>query len=70
VADQTDFVDHHLSWAETSQQRLNISFCLNSDSDDWTLQINEDVHRHISCDVLEALVEGNLIRLISQRQAH
>jgi hypothetical protein len=47
------------------KQHLNISLCRNSGPDDWTLEINGDVHRHIPSDVVEAITEGTLIQLIS-----
>jgi hypothetical protein len=50
-------------------RKLNIILsCHKRSADDWTLQINGELHRHIKATVLESLVEGNVIAALVSLQ--
>jgi hypothetical protein len=38
--------------------RIQITLCYNRELGDWSIQIDDKWHRHITSNVLEALVEG------------
>ena len=45
--------------AET--RRIHIRLCYNRELGDWSLQIDDKWHRHVTSDVVEALVDGTLM---------
>ena len=45
---------------ESETLGIQITLCYNRERGDWSIQIDDKWHRHITSDVLEALVEGAL----------
>lgn len=45
---------------ESQTLGIQITLCYNRELGDWSVQIDHKWHRHITSDVLEALVEGAL----------
>lgn len=40
---------------------INVTLWLNSKTQDWSLMLNDTIHRHVSFDIVESLVESSLI---------
>jgi hypothetical protein len=53
--------DNHLGQRGNGDQQIRIVLRYNAVMRDWSVKINDQVHEHVTSDIVEALVECQLI---------